>query len=81
MQKHLKKKNYKGFSKTRKQEEGEMMKTQFVKTDSLNDMFLKQAWGEAAATFKGLRGKSLHTRRPGSRGGSRLRARVLAGQS
>lgn len=58
-----------------------MVKTQFVKTESLNELFSKWAWGEAAVTFKELRGKNLDTSLHGSRrGGSRLRARVLTEQ-
>lgn len=47
-----KKKNYKGFSTTRKQEEGWIMKKQFVKIESLNVLLLKQTHAEAETTFK-----------------------------
>lgn len=46
-----KKKNYKGFSTTRKQEGGQIMKKQFVKIESLN-VLLKQTHAEAETTFK-----------------------------
>lgn len=57
------------------------MKEQFVKTESLNVLLLKQTRAEAETTFKEQIGYKLDKRLQGSRGGSWLGARVLAEQS
>ena len=49
-----------------------------MKLESLDVLLLKQAWDEAETTFQELRGYNLDGRLHGSRGGSWLRARVLA---
>lgn len=75
--KRKKKKTIKDFPKPGNEAE-QIVKKQLVKLESLDVLLLKQAWDEAETTFQELRGYNLDGRLHGSRGGSWLRARVLA---